>query len=96
MTDPTCPHCLGDHGEDPPGVWVRFVDRQFTAPFRCLCCGTETCALQFAYGRLCARCDTGACQSGNRAYRPEYAHAPWAGRDAYIASMPNAPREVQP
>jgi len=34
-----------------------------TPPFHCMCCGAETCYKQWAYGRSCGTCDTGACQA---------------------------------
>lgn len=72
-----CPHCFGDHDPDECDYWVEFNGERFTPPFRCLCCGKETCARQFAWGRACGLCDTGACQTGSKNFRPEYAHAPY-------------------
>jgi hypothetical protein len=43
-------------------AWVEWEGWRFTAPFRCMCCGVETSAEQFAYGRSCGTCDTGICQ----------------------------------
>ncbi len=67
MTD-FCKGCGGHHGPDPPEVFVDFEWRnelrRFHVPFHCLCCGIEICASQFAWGRCCGHCDTGACQLG--------------------------------
>lgn len=54
--------------------WVEFNGHRFTAPFICMCCGEETDIKQWAFGRTCALCDTGVCQSWQKGHRPEYAH----------------------
>jgi len=33
----------------------------YTEPFFCLCCHVKVEPIQWAYGRTCAYCDTGAC-----------------------------------
>lgn len=63
---PLCPGCMGHHPPDPPDSYVDFRHRRFRPPFKCLCCGREICGRQFAFGRCCGRCDTGACQIGTR------------------------------
>jgi hypothetical protein len=71
---PLCPHCLGRHEPDSAEVFVDWQGRRYWPPFRCLCCGKEICARQFAFGRCCGPCDCGACNPGNRSYDPQYAH----------------------
>lgn len=53
---------------------VIFRGYRFTPPFRCVCCGWEISAEQFAFGGACGPCDCGACQYGNIAYDPDYSH----------------------
>lgn len=64
----------GFHEDDPDDSWVVFEGYRYTKPFRCMCCGKEICARQFAFGRACGPCDMGACQSENRAWNPKAAH----------------------
>jgi len=75
MVEPFCSACCGHHEPDPPEttvvVGLRWV---FTPPFRCICCGVEICARQFAWGLMCGPCDIGACRPDNRAYRDDCAH----------------------
>ncbi len=89
-----CPMCWGAHPPDFPDLWMRYDGWEFRPPFKCMCCGKTTCARQFAYGRTCGLCDTGSCQSGNRGFKPQYAHPnmSWrfAGdRAAQIAAFAN-------
>jgi hypothetical protein len=56
-----CNSCYGYHDPDPDDSYVDFRGRRFKPPFQCLCCGIVICGRQFAYGRCCGRCDTGAC-----------------------------------
>ena len=69
-----CSSCGGNHESDPADAYLDFRGYRLVAPFRCMCCGRETCIRQFAYGRTCGLCDTGACQTWNRMFKPEYAH----------------------
>jgi integrase len=55
-------------------VYVDFRGWRWHPPFRCLCCGIEVDARQWAYGRCCPRCDTGACDSRSTSFKVEYAH----------------------
>ena len=64
----------GDHRPDPPSSWVEFNGYRFHPPFKCMCCGKEICARQFAYGRACGICDMGACNPNNKVYDVRYAH----------------------
>lgn len=59
--------------------WVDYEGERFVAPFLCMCCGVEVDVRQWAFGRACGLCDTGACQPWHKAYRLEYAHEnpPW-------------------
>lgn len=82
-TSSFCLACCGEHKPDTDGISVVFRDFRFSRPFRCICCGQEICARQFAWGRACGKCDAGACQYGNSAYRPEYAHEHPAWWDIY-------------
>jgi hypothetical protein len=68
----TCPHCFGEHELDTSDIWVEWKGKKYFAPFLCLCCGKETCARQWAYGRSCATCDTGICQTDPKYYHPIY------------------------
>lgn len=70
-----CPTCWGSHEPDSPDIRVGPIQGWiFKASFRCMCCGKEICARQFAFGRACGICDVGVCQPNNRAYREEAAH----------------------
>jgi len=85
MADKTfCLTCGGEHEPDSPDCWVDFRGYRFHPPFRCMCCGEEICARQFAFGRCCGACDVGACQTNNRAYRKEavHDHPNWWSYDA--------------
>lgn len=78
-----CYACGGEHEPDPPDCWVDFRGYRFHPPFKCMCCGKEICARQFAFGRCCGPCDMGACQTNNRAF-PKSAvhdHPSWWGYD---------------
>ena len=68
----TCQHCHGEHEPDTSDIWVEWNGQKYFSPFICLCCGKETCARQWAYGRCCGICDTGLCQKD-----PKYYHAPY-------------------
>ncbi len=59
--------------------WVDYEGYRFVAPFLCMCCGVETDVRQWAFGRTCAKCDTGICQPWNMDYELKYAHEnpPW-------------------
>ena len=74
MIKQICLTCGGFHEPDSSDCWVEFRGYRFHPPFKCMCCGKEICARQFAFGRCCGVCDTGACQSGNRAFQPQFAH----------------------
>uniref|UniRef100_A0A6H1ZKW2 Uncharacterized protein n=2 Tax=viral metagenome TaxID=1070528 RepID=A0A6H1ZKW2_9ZZZZ len=74
-----CPHCGGEHEPDPPDCWVNFKGKEYTPPFKCLCCGKEICMRQFAYGRCCGPCDIGMCQPRNKTYNPKYFHEKLSG-----------------
>lgn len=75
MTDKVfCLACGGEHVPDPPDCWVDFRGYRFHPPFRCMCCGKEICARQFAFGRCCGACDIGACQTNNIAFRKSAVH----------------------
>ena len=63
VTTPFCTTCGGHHEPDPPS-YMDFKGRRFRSPFHCLCCGKETCARQFAWGRTCGYCDSGQCVLG--------------------------------
>ncbi len=77
-----CVSCYGDHDPDPPDVSMEFRGWELRPPFKCMCCGVDLCARQFAFGRACALCDTGGCQTWHQAFKPERAHArpSWEGR----------------
>lgn len=57
-----CIHCFADHEPNPPDSYVDFNRKRYIPPFKCMCCGKEICGQQFAFGRCCGICDTGACQ----------------------------------
>lgn len=78
-----CSMCGGTHVPDPEGTWVDYEGFRFKKPFRCMCCGKETCARQFAFGRCCGPCDMGACDIRNRAFRVGATHRSpeWWDRD---------------
>ena len=82
-----CSVCGGFHEPDPGDPYVDFRDYRFKKPFRCMCCGREVCGRQFAYGRACAVCDLGACQTGNQAFRigVVHPHPPWWDYDAKVS-----------
>lgn len=69
-----CPACGGTHEEDPDDSYVDYEGYRFKKPFRCMCCGKEICARQFAWGRCCGPCDMGACQTNNKAFRLSAVH----------------------
>ena len=78
-----CPHCFGDHDPDTPETWVEWPEGTKTyPPFLCLCCGKETCARQFAFGRMCGICDAGICQRDERYFHPPYVSAALRGEEA--------------
>ena len=74
MAKEFCLMCGGEHEPDTDDTWVDYEGYRFHKPFRCMCCGKEICARQFAYGRACAACDMGACQSNNRAFSLSAVH----------------------
>lgn len=69
-----CSACGGYHNPDSLDTWVDYEGYRFKPPFRCMCCGKVICARQFAFGRCCSSCDTGACDPRNRAFRIEAVH----------------------
>ncbi len=69
-----CLGCGGAHPPDNPEIWLRYDGWEFSAPFICMCCGKTICIQQFAFGRCCGSCDTGACDLHNRSYRLRAAH----------------------
>ena len=70
------PCCGGEHEPDTPDMYIDFRGYRFRTPFLCICCGKEICARQFAFGRACGTCDTGACQQYPQAAheRPNWYH----------------------
>jgi len=66
--------CGGYHKPDQQDTWVDYEGWRFHPPFKCMCCGKEICARQFAYGRCCGSCDIGACNPKNMAYRVSAVH----------------------
>jgi hypothetical protein len=46
-------------------VFFDFKGWRFYPPFYCMCCGVEVSQEQWAFGRYCGVCDTGACRRGN-------------------------------
>jgi hypothetical protein len=100
QTSLRCGHCYGEHELDPPDCWVGFEGYRFFPPFLCMCCGRETCARQFAYGRTCGLCDTGACNPASQSYKLEYAHEHpswWEPEPAcaVVSSSPNGPWQTR-
>lgn len=88
------PCCGGDHEPDTPDTWVKYDGWTFKPPFKCMCCGKDICARQFAWGRCCGVCDMGGCDPANRAYQLNWAHehpAWWSsfgvGREESIAKF---------
>lgn len=69
-----CPHCGGEHEPDPTDCWVDFEGYRYKPPFRCMCCGKEICARQFAFERCCGPCDMGACQTNNIGFQKAAVH----------------------
>ena len=67
-----CRYCGGEHEPDTADTWVEWHGTRYYPPFHCLCCGKETCARQFAYGRACGICDMGICQTNSDYYHPAY------------------------
>lgn len=61
-----CVSCGGDHLPDTSDIFMDFKGRRFRQPFHCLCCDKIIYAKQFAYGRACGFCDTGACSWNSR------------------------------
>lgn len=82
---PRCDTCGGHHEPDSPDARVDWAGYEFTPPFRCMCCGKDICAQQFAFGRACGTCDIGACQTDNAAFRKEAVHdrPSWAGKGVF-------------
>lgn len=74
-----CLGCGGAHPPDSPSVWLRYDGWEFSAPFKCMCCGRVICIRQFAFGRACGSCDMGACDPHNRSYRlgATHEHPAW-------------------
>jgi hypothetical protein len=61
---PSCRLCSFGTVHAPAPVDICFRDYKgwnFTPPFHCMCCGKEICFHQWAFGRSCGTCDTGAC-----------------------------------
>jgi hypothetical protein len=81
-----CPYCFGEHEPDGDEHWVHWKDKYYYRPFLCLCCGKETCARQWAYGRTCGLCDTGICQTDTRYSHPRY------DAEEYLATGLSAPK----
>ena len=50
------------HHPMPPEIYFDFKGWRFKPPFHCMCCGKEICYQQWAFGRSCGTCDTGACR----------------------------------
>ena len=71
--------CGGSHEPDTSDMELIYGDWVFSPPFKCMCCGKDICARQFAWGRTCGPCDMGACSRRNRAYNPRREHPcpPW-------------------
>lgn len=65
-----CLYCLGEHEPDTSDTYVDWQGKRYFMPFHCLCCGKEICACQFAWGRCCAVCDMGLCQTNPVYYHP--------------------------
>jgi hypothetical protein len=63
-------------------TFVDFRGHRYTPPFRCLCCGSPVSLEQFCWGRMCAYCDVGACQTGVLTFEPEH------GRPDVILAAP--------
>lgn len=61
---PECRLCsFAIHAPMPLDIMFRdYKGWNFSPPFVCMCCGKEICFTQWAYGRSCGPCDTGACQ----------------------------------
>lgn len=91
-----CWHCYGQHEPDTDETYVDFRGYRFCRPFRCMCCGDETCARQWAYGRCCGYCDAGSCRRGAVVQHTHY--LPWgpAGWERFIAQENCTPLEAQP
>jgi hypothetical protein len=68
----TCPYCFGEHEPDNENIWVEWKGVRYQKPFFCLCCGEETCARQWAYGRTCGICDTGICQRDSKYFHAQH------------------------
>lgn len=90
-----CLGCGGRHRPDPLEAYVDFKGHRFTAPFFCLCCGLQICLRQFCFGRACGVCDTGACERGNRAFRPEALHPRYCRMEDGELVIPNLSETVQ-
>jgi hypothetical protein len=58
---PLCSYDGGVHAPFPSDAYFDFKGWRFKPPFHCMCCGKEICYQQWAYGRSCGTCDTGAC-----------------------------------
>lgn len=82
-----CSTCAGRHEPDPSNSYVDYRGYRFKKPFRCMCCGKEVCARQFAFGRTCAPCDIGACQTGNKAFSVSaiHPHPEWWDYDSKVS-----------
>ena len=52
--------------------FADFKGKRFYPPFKCLCCGKEVDVKQFCYGRTCAYCDMGKCQTGKNHGAPDF------------------------
>ena len=71
--------CGGSHEPDTSDMELIYGDWVFSPPFKCMCCGKDICARQFAWGRTCGPCDMGGCDPANQVYSPHYGHPrpPW-------------------
>lgn len=55
-------------------IYLDYRGHRFRPPFLCMCCGKEVSQEQWAFGRTCALCDTGKCQSTHPRFHPRFAH----------------------
>ena len=84
-----CNTCGGHHESDPSDCYLDYNGFRFIPPFRCMCCGKEICARQFAFGRCCGVCDIGGCNSLNQSFKVKHVHEHpewWSGNPALFWS----------
>ena len=93
VTEDYCEYCGGHHPVNSPDCYVDFMGKRYRPPFKCLCCGKIICGQQFAFGRCCGVCDTGACQKYPEHFHDKY--DPEKDNELNRESIPESKRKFE-